>query len=138
MSLETLTIIFLVAVFVAAEIWRILRGQRGVIVSTVDDGLGFAFLGMGRVNVRLENGEQVAASVNCCTACLGRLDIGDQVRVTSSKEGYVVDLPWVRRRVCKEVSGREPRNPFLIEKKCSPEPLPRKANSMASGAQREM
>ncbi len=131
MNLETATIVFLVAVFVAAEIWRVLRGQSGVIVSAHEDGLGFAMLGMGTVDVRLESGEQVSASVNCCTACLGRLQIGDQVRVTSSKEGYVVDLPWVRRRVCREDSGEEPGNPFLIEKECSPEPLPKNANDIS-------
>lgn len=122
MSLDTATIVFLVAVFAAAEIWRVLRGQRGVIVSAHEDGLGFALLGIGTVTVRLESGEQVTASVNCCTACLGRLQIGDQVRVTSSKEGYVADLPWVRRRVYKEVSGKEAGNPFLVKQKCSPEP----------------
>jgi hypothetical protein len=100
MTLEFLTVAFLVAVFVAAEIWRGVSGKRGVIVSMNDDGLSFAAMGVGSVDVRLESGEQVTASVNCCTACLGRLRIGDPVRVCHSKEGYVADLPWLRGRRC--------------------------------------
>jgi hypothetical protein len=108
MTLEFLTIAFLVTVFVAAEIWRGLSAMRGVIVSMNDDGLSFAAMGVGTIDVRLENGEQITASVNCCTACLGRLRIGDQVRVCHSKEGYVADLPWVRGRSC---DTNKPVNP---------------------------
>ena len=113
MTLESLTIAFLVVVFVAAEIWRSLNGTRGVIVSMNDDGLSFAAMGVGTIDVQLESGEQITASVNCCTACLGRLRVGDPVRVCHSKEGYVADLPWVRGRKCKGISESKQGNPAL-------------------------
>jgi hypothetical protein len=100
MNIEHATIIFLVIVFAAAEIFRLMRGRRGVIVCEEDCGLPGIALPVTKVRVKLESGDEVAASMNCCTACLGRLKIGDEVRVSHSREGYVVDLPWFRRRSC--------------------------------------
>ena len=97
---EYATAIFLVAIFIAAEVYRMTRGVRGVISSVKDIGIDPILLPVTPVNVRLENGAEITANVNCCTACLGHLKIGDQVRVCRSKEGYVVDLPWVRNRSC--------------------------------------
>ncbi len=100
MNIEQATVVFLVIVFAAAEIFRLMRGSRGVIVREEGEEIPGIALLMTTVRVRLESGEEVTASMNCCTACLGRLKIGDEVRVSQSHDGYVVDLPWFSRRSC--------------------------------------
>ena len=99
MNLEYATTLILLAFFAAAEIYRFKRGLRGVIVSVSDPGIP---LPVTSVKVRLQAGDEVAAQLNCCTACLGQLKIGDQVRVAPSSDGYVVDLPWFRRSRCAD------------------------------------
>jgi len=99
MNLEHATTLILIVFFAAAEIYRLKRGLRGVLVSVNDPGI---FLPVTSVKVRLRTGGEVTAQLNCCTACLGRLQIGDEVRVAASREGYVVDLPWFRRRKCAD------------------------------------
>jgi hypothetical protein len=94
MTLDHATLIFLVIVFGAAEIYRSLRGQTGEIVSVGATSLGPVPLPLVEVRVRLSSGNEVAADLDCCTACLGRLDVGDEVRVFLSREGYKVALPW--------------------------------------------
>ncbi|MBI5251555.1 MAG: hypothetical protein HY912_18855 [Desulfomonile tiedjei] len=108
MNIEQLTIIFLIAVFAAAEIYRATRGMRGSIIAVNDSGYG-ELLPVTSVKIRLDRGDLVDASLNCCTACLGKLRIGDEVRVCSSRDGYVVDLPWFRRGNC--ASGPDRENP---------------------------
>jgi hypothetical protein len=100
MTLEQATVVFLVTVFAAAEIFRMMRGRRGVIVREEDAGFPGIALPVTTVRVRLESGAEVPAAVNCCTACLGRLKVGDEVRVSNARDGYVVDLPWFNRRSC--------------------------------------
>jgi hypothetical protein len=96
MTLEYATTVFLVFVFIAAEVYRSVRGQRGVILSVEEGALAQILLPEVRVGVRLNDGRDVSATLNGCTLCLGRLKIGDQVRVSPSRDGYVVDLPWFR------------------------------------------
>ncbi len=74
-----------------------------MIVGMNDDGLGLLLSPVVTVRVRLRDGEEITAGLNCCTACLGRLEIGDEVRVSDSSDGYVVDLPWFRSR-CSETA----------------------------------
>lgn len=100
MSLEHVTLLFLVGIFVSAEIFRARRGMRGVIVSADDSSIGPVALPVMTVKVKLDRGDEVTASLNCCTACLGRLNVGDQVRVADSRDGYVIDLPWFQRKQC--------------------------------------
>lgn len=100
MSLEHITLAFLVVFFIAVEIWRIWRGRHGVIVAVSDDSDFPIPLPVTSVQVRLEDGTEVKANMNCCTACLGRLQIGDQVKVSQSRDGWVVDLPWFRKSTC--------------------------------------
>ena len=100
MNIEQATLVFLVIVFAAAEIFRFMRGRRGVIVCEEDAGLPGIALPVTAVRVKLESGDEVTASMNCCTACLGRLKVGDEVRVSNSRDGYLVDLPWFSRRSC--------------------------------------
>jgi hypothetical protein len=99
MTIDQLTVIFLIMVFVSAEVFRSFRGKRGIIDSFEDGGLGSGMLAMN-VKVTLNTGEKVSADLNCCTACMGRLGIGDEVRVSPTRNGYVVDLPWFRRGTC--------------------------------------
>lgn len=106
MNVEQLTIAFLIAVFVAAEIYRASRGKRGAIIAINDSGYG-ELLPVLSVKVQLDRGDLVDASLNCCTACLGKLRIGDEVRVCTSRDGYVVDLPWLRRRSCSSLPKGE-------------------------------
>jgi len=72
-------------------------------VAVQDDRLGPVPLPVMRVRVRLQGGQEVTAGLNCCTACLGRLTVGDEVRVTDTADGYTADLPWLlRRKSCNE------------------------------------
>jgi hypothetical protein len=96
MTIDQLTLVFLVGVFVLAEVYRAGRASRGVIVSVESDPTGLLELPTMIVRVRLRDGNEVSAGLSCCTACLGRLRVGDEVRVTSSRDGYIVDLPWLR------------------------------------------
>lgn len=100
MDLEQVTIIFLILVFIAAELYRSVRAHRGVIVSFQDQGPLSAILPVQAVSVRLQDGHEVTAQLNGCTACLGRLKVGDEVRVSNCSDGYVVDLPWIRKGTC--------------------------------------
>jgi len=106
MSLETATLLFLIVAFVAAELHRVRRGRRGIIVGSDDAGLGHLLLPVVTVKVRLEDGKEIDAELNCCTACLGRLQLGDEVRVLDSRDGYVVDLPWRRHSRCDTETSR--------------------------------
>ncbi len=98
--IEYATVLFLVVVFVAAEVYRMRRAKTGRIVDFEDQGVALVALPMMKVQVRLDDGAIVQAHLNSCTACLGRLQIGDAVRVSPSRDGWVVDLPWVRGKKC--------------------------------------
>ncbi len=106
MTLDHATLIFLVLVFVAAEVYRTRRGQPGVIVSVGDTSFGPVPLPLVRVGVRLDTGNEVSASLDCCTACLGRLNVGDEIRVFRSNEGYKVALPWFRSGNSRKLTNR--------------------------------
>lgn len=97
MSFEYATLIFLVAVFLAAEAHRILRGRRGVVLSVDSGQLGESALVGVRALILMENGAEITADIPACTVCIGRLSVGTEVRVTSSERGYLVDIPWCRR-----------------------------------------
>lgn len=101
MNLEYLTLSFLVVLFLGAEIFRALsRGLRGVIVAVEDDAEYPLSLLVTLVRVRLTDGRDILASMNCCTACIGRFAIGDEVRVRATGEGFVIDLPWFKGTGC--------------------------------------
>ena len=97
MSWDHITLVFLIVVFAAAEIYRLTHGMRGVIVAMEDSPVAALLMPVTTVRVRLGDGREVRAQLNCCTACLGRLGVGDQVRVSDSRSGYVVELPWFNR-----------------------------------------
>jgi|GEM_PF-468019 len=109
MNLEHATMVFLVLVFAAAEIYRSLRGVRGVIVGIDDSDFGPVTLPVMAARVKIDGAEEVTATLNCCTACLGRLRVGDRVRVHESTDGYVIDLPWFNPTSSSDRSlGRSP------------------------------
>ena len=101
MNLEHATLLFLVTVFLMAEIYRVRRQTSGRIIRLDDGGIPVEALPMMSVLVKLRDGREVAAALNSCTACLGRLKIGDEVRVSRTRDGWVVDLPWLRLRRCR-------------------------------------
>ncbi len=101
MSADHATLLFLIVLFASAEVYRLSRGMRGEIVSMVDMGLPGMGLPVMKVQVLLSRGDHVIADLACCTACLGRLQVGDQVKVRQSKDGYVVELPWTQQKACR-------------------------------------
>lgn len=103
-ALEQGTLLFLVMIFFAAEIFRVARGTRGVLLSLTDPGHDLESAALIAARVKLRDGTVIDAGLNYCTACMGRLRVGDEVRVTNSREGYILDLPWFQRRA----SNRQP------------------------------
>ncbi len=102
MTLEAITVLFLILLFLAAEIGRFMRGIRGRIVSVNETGFAQAILPVVRVRVKLNNGPEITAGLNGCAACLGRLKIGDEVRVCETSDGYTIDLPWFTAKHCRQ------------------------------------
>jgi hypothetical protein len=98
-DLEYVTLIFLVTVFLAAEAYRMVRGKRGVVLAVAAEKPGEAALVGINALILLENGSQIEAQIPACTVCIGRLGVGTQVRVTQSEWGYLVDIPWCRKRM---------------------------------------
>lgn len=96
MNLENLTLIFLIAVFLAAEIYRTRRSVRGI-VTFIEDFGPQNFLGEIRTaTVKLYSGQEVSAKLTSCSACIGKIGIGSEVKVFKSSEGYMVDPVWFR------------------------------------------
>jgi hypothetical protein len=104
MDIETITTIFLIAVFVSTEVFRIITGRKGTIVALKTDETPLLLFNPNVV-VRLRSGEEISAGVDCCTACLGKLKTGDRVKVVKSKNGYQVNLPWIVSRDCHQGFG---------------------------------
>lgn len=100
MALEYATTLFLVGIFIMAEVYRLRRGRVGVLVGVKDSGLPLLGLPATEYAVRLDDGTVVAATASCCTACMGRFELGDRVKVAKNRDGYVIDLPWVRGKGC--------------------------------------
>ncbi len=99
MDIEHITLVFLICLFLIAEVYRALRSARGEIISFEDSEFGFLMSPSLMAKVKLSDGSVVTASVNGCVACMGRLGVGTQVRVYNSSEGYVVDTPWFHKKM---------------------------------------
>lgn len=100
MNVEQATILFLIAVFITAEARRMGRGLTGTIEGLDDQTLGLADFSAMKVSVRLADGRLILADLDSCTACMARLNIGDEVRVSNTKSGWVIGVPWMSRRGC--------------------------------------
>ncbi|MGC8602274.1 MAG: hypothetical protein ACP5VS_01150 [Desulfomonilaceae bacterium] len=94
MNIEYITSLFLIAVFILAEIYRAKRSARGIIVSVEDLGPQ-NFLGEIRTAVvKLKSGQEVTAKLTQCAACIAKIQVGSEVRVFNSSDGYTVDPVW--------------------------------------------
>ncbi len=103
MDLEYFTSVLLLGVFIAAEVYRAIASRKGFIVGfKVMDEPGQSLSFGTTAHVKLKNGDDVYANISPCTMCLGRLGIGEEVRVIPSGRGYLVDLPWFRTMSCSE------------------------------------
>jgi hypothetical protein len=96
MDIEQITLLFLVAIFVLAEIYRARRSVRGIVVSMEESGPLNFFGEFSTAVVRLSSGKKVQARMTSCTACLGKIGPGSEVRIFSSSEGYQIDPVWIR------------------------------------------
>jgi len=98
MNVENITLLFLIALFILAEIYRARRSIRGVIVSVEDSGPQ-NFLGEIRTAVvRLRSGEEVTAKLTHCAACIAKIQLDSEVKVFNSLDGYIVDPVWFRSK----------------------------------------
>jgi len=104
-SLESLTALFLVGLFLYAEIQQWIGRKKGVIVGVVGSPLPLADLLGSEVRVRMHGGELVTAVVPACTQCMGRLQVGDEVDMVRTRDGYVVKLPFGVRRLSRGSEG---------------------------------
>ena len=109
MVVENLTLLFLVLVFVLAELWSAVRGLRGVMVGFCDDEIPMLRLADRRVQVRLKDGSLVSAKVSGCTACMNRLAVGDAVSLLRQGAELVVAVPWGARS-CPGTGKEAPRD----------------------------
>lgn len=75
------------------------RGKRGVVLAVAAEKAGEPVLVGVNALILLENGSRIEAQIPACTVCIGRLGVGTQVRVTQSQQGYLVDIPWCRKRM---------------------------------------
>ncbi len=112
MDWDYLTTVLLVAVFLAAEVYRCVGSRRGVILLLNVDETSASFH-CSTALIRLDDGNEITAEVPPCTLCLGRLGVGEEVRVIRGGRGYSVDLPWFQRskgshlnRGCGQSAGR--------------------------------
>lgn len=105
MDIEQITLFFLIAVFILAEIHRARRSVRGIVIY-VENTSPQNFLGeIKTAIVRLNSGSEVRATLTSCSACLGKIDVGSEVKVFNSANGYVIDPVWLRSGKQCAVSG---------------------------------
>ena len=96
MDIEQITLLFLIAIFALAEIYRARRSVRGIVISLEEPG-PFNFFGEFRTAVvRLSSGRKVEAKMTSCTACLGKIELGSEVKIYSASDGYQIDPVWIR------------------------------------------
>lgn len=96
MNIEHITLLFLITVFVLAEIYRARRSVRGVVVSFEDTGPLNFFGEVRTVVVKLSSGELIQARMSSCAQCLGKIEPGSEVRIFDSSEGFQIDPVWIR------------------------------------------
>ena len=124
MTLETATLLFLLALFAAIELAASKRGLKGVVVGFSDGG-AMTTLVERRLDVRLSDGRVIRAFVSGCTACMARFKAGDPVLLLPSRRGYIVTVPWLDSR-CPSAgatrqdcpAGRDGGLPGEVEGRC--------------------
>jgi len=106
MTIEVGTLLFLVIVFVGAEIWTHRHGLRGRVIEMVDDANGLPRMVDRQMKVRLNAGSVVTARVSGCTSCMARFVLGDPVVLVRHSGGYTVTVPWFERTCSAPEEGR--------------------------------
>ena len=105
MSLEGLTLCFLIFVFLAVEFYVAKRGLDGKVIAFADENPLTKFADR-KLRVRLSNGAEVVAAVSGCTSCMARFVPGDPVVLVRHSGGYTVTVPWLKPRCTKSEEGR--------------------------------
>jgi hypothetical protein len=94
----TVTTLFLILVFVAAEFYRFKRRIKGSIREIRNlDGDPTGLMGVRLQVVTSEAGE-VTAFISGCQMCVSPVEIGDIVSLIPGPNGYVMKSPWISGR----------------------------------------
>jgi hypothetical protein len=97
-NMLTITTVFLVVVFIAAEFYRFKRRITGSIREIRPlDGDPTGLMG-ARVQVVTPEAGEVTAFVSSCQMCVCRLKIGETVSLVPGPNGYVMKSPWISRQ----------------------------------------
>jgi hypothetical protein len=94
----TITTLFLIAVFLAAEFYRFKHRIAGSIIKIQTlDGDPTGFMG-ARVQVRTAEKGEITAFVSGCQICAVPISIGERVWLVPCMDGYLVSSPWIYNR----------------------------------------
>jgi hypothetical protein len=94
-----ITALFLVAVFLAAELYRFKRRIAGLVKEIrFMDGDATGILGAYVQVATQENGE-VVGFISGCQLCACPIAIGESVLLIPGPEGYIIKSPWLDRRL---------------------------------------
>jgi hypothetical protein len=96
--MSTITALFLFAVFIAAEFYRLKRRLTGSIreIRPLEgDPTGLAG---ARVRVETSGKGEVTAFASGCQICACRIQIGQTVSLIPGPNGYVIGFPWIPKR----------------------------------------
>jgi hypothetical protein len=93
-----ITTLFLIAVFLAAELYRFKRRITGLIrdIRFLDDD-PTGLMGARIQVITPENGE-ITAFISSCQMCASPISIGAKVLLIPGPNGYVMKSPWTYRR----------------------------------------
>jgi len=94
----TITTLFLVSVFIAAEFYRFKRRITGSVREIRPlDGDPTGLMG-ARLQVATSDAGEVSAYVSGCQMCISRVEIGEKVSLIPGPEGYIIKSPWIPSR----------------------------------------
>ena len=94
----TITTLFLIAVFVAAECYRFRQRITGLIreIQPLDGDL--TGLAGARLRIATSVAGEVTAFVSGCQLCASRIQVGEKVLLVPGPNGYILKFPWITRR----------------------------------------
>jgi hypothetical protein len=94
----TITTLFLVVVFVAAEFYRFRRRITGSIREIRPlDGDPTGLMG-ARLQVATSEAGEITAFVSGCQMCISRPEIGETVSLIPGPNGYLLKSSWISKR----------------------------------------
>jgi hypothetical protein len=104
----TITTVFLLSIFFAAEFYRFRHRITGSIREIRPiDGDPTGLMG-ARLQVVTSEASEITAFVSGCQMCVCRVEIGETVSLVPGPNGYVMKSPWISRRrhgVCPKGVG---------------------------------